>query len=133
MSGRILEITPFFMPGIRPRAASIVSSQFAYARFAQKNVALNRVKEIDLTYAEFGCSDRKQSYRLAVDAENLGRTRLVQPADETEAGLVTAVSLDSVLLDQPISFIKIDVEGMELDVLAGAKEIIAQYRPGYRN
>jgi hypothetical protein len=32
-------------------------------------------------------------------------------------------------IKKPVSFIKIDVEGHEIDLLLGAKEIIAKYKP----
>ncbi|MBI3420190.1 MAG: FkbM family methyltransferase [Proteobacteria bacterium] len=39
------------------------------------------------------------------------------------------VTLDSVLAGSRLDFLKIDVEGMELDVLEGAKNSLARYRP----
>ena len=47
--------------------------------------------------------------------------------DKGEA--VRVVSLDSFFVDLPLSFIKLDVEGMEYDTLLGARQTIAQYRP----
>jgi hypothetical protein len=41
---------------------------------------------------------------------------------------VQAIAIDTLKLPR-IDFIKIDVEGMELDALAGAAESIAQHRP----
>ena len=41
---------------------------------------------------------------------------------------VQAIAIDTLKLPR-IDFIKIDVEGMELDALAGATESIAQHRP----
>jgi FkbM family methyltransferase len=42
---------------------------------------------------------------------------------------VECVSLDSVLRDVPASFIKMDIEGSELDTLAGARELIQKNAP----
>ena len=42
---------------------------------------------------------------------------------------VECVSLDSVLTDVPVSFIKMDIEGSELDALAGARELIQKNTP----
>ena len=42
---------------------------------------------------------------------------------------VECVSLDSVLTDVPVSFIKMDIEGSELDTLAGARELIQKNTP----
>ncbi|OON92649.1 MAG: hypothetical protein ATN32_09525 [Candidatus Epulonipiscium fishelsonii] len=38
-------------------------------------------------------------------------------------------SLDNVLGDTPVTFIKMDIEGAELEALIGAKEIIQKYKP----
>jgi FkbM family methyltransferase len=42
---------------------------------------------------------------------------------------VECVALDSVLNDEPVSFIKMDIEGSELATLAGAKELIRKQAP----
>lgn len=42
---------------------------------------------------------------------------------------VNVVSLDEILNGQRVTFIKMDVEGAELEALKGAKESILQYRP----
>ena len=42
---------------------------------------------------------------------------------------VDCVSLDSVLNDEPVTFVKMDIEGSELATLAGAKELIRKHAP----
>jgi hypothetical protein len=42
---------------------------------------------------------------------------------------VKCVSLDSTLRDVPVSFIKMDIEGSELDTLTGARELIQKNAP----
>jgi FkbM family methyltransferase len=42
---------------------------------------------------------------------------------------VECISLDSALADVPVSFIKMDIEGSELDALAGAREVIRKNAP----
>jgi len=53
-----------------------------------------------------------------------------QPVDYSERNLVAveAISIDSLKLPR-IDFMKIDIEGMEMEALAGAVESIAQHRP----
>lgn len=56
--------------------------------------------------------------------DNLGAQRLV-----LGAGAVTVGRLDDCQIPQPVKAIKIDVEGMEVDVLRGAAGVIARDRP----
>jgi FkbM family methyltransferase len=43
---------------------------------------------------------------------------------------VPVVALDEVLYGQPVSLIKLDIEGAEADALRGARRLIEKYRPG---
>jgi FkbM family methyltransferase len=59
------------------------------------------------------------------------RTEFIgQPVDYSPSGgrSVKLLSIDSLCLDR-IDFIKVDVEGMELEVLAGAAHSIGRFRP----
>ena len=58
-------------------------------------------------------------------AGNLGGTRL----EFSEHGRLRVVPGDAILSGHRIDFLKIDVEGMEIDVLDGLKKTIAEQRP----
>ena len=90
------------------------------------------------------CTERRanvRSFNLAIgasngfvksvspDKTNLGLSVLQETADEFDRDGVFMKSLDSLGLDSDPSLIKIDVEGMELDVLEGAAMTIARSRP----
>lgn len=62
-----------------------------------------------------------------------GLTRIVPenalPPDNEVISHSLAIAIDSLALENPITFIKIDVEGHELDVLKGMKQTLARYHP----
>jgi hypothetical protein len=71
--------------------------------------------------------DDRQGNPKKVMAEVLGEaTRLASQA----GGSIRLFAGDELLQGQPIDFIKIDVEGMELAVLKGLERTIAECRPG---
>lgn len=69
-------------------------------------------------------SDRERLLRMRVDDGNLGHSR-VAPDGDLE---VPAIALDSLALEG-VTLLKVDVEGHERDVLAGAQETIMRCRP----
>lgn len=90
-----------------------------------ENVALNALTQVDLANAHFGLGRAAGRAGVVAPARNLGAGRLVAAAGEDAVEVRT---LDSFGLDN-VSFVKIDVEGMEIDVLAGAAETLARNRP----
>ena len=63
--------------------------------------------------------------------DNLGAQALtlINEGDQTDGDTMEVVPLDSIKFDRSVMAIKIDVEGMELDVLEGAKRLIESDRP----
>ena len=59
---------------------------------------------------------------------NFGATMIESEQKPVQIAMVT---LDSMLswITKPVSFVKIDVEGHEVEVLKGGKELIRMYRP----
>ena len=97
-------------------------------RHLQKNLEINSTQQIEL-------------FNLAV-SEKIGKVRFSNTDDSFANTYVTnssgnlleicAINLDSFIEKEgilPPDFIKIDVEGAELDVLKGAKETIVHFRP----
>jgi FkbM family methyltransferase len=58
---------------------------------------------------------------LSIDYDCIG--------DDRQGESINCYSLDSYLAGRPATFIKADIEGMELAMLHGAKETIRQYKP----
>ena len=67
----------------------------------------------------------EQAFRInSADPDNLGASRL----ELDSAGSVRSVPIDK-LISADVNFIKIDVEGMEMEVLEGAAGLIQRWRP----
>jgi len=89
------------------------------------SVMRNNLANVDLSLLGIGLSDRAGRARLATSERGcMGATSLVPDP----AGEIAVEPLDSVVTD-PVDLLKIDVEGMELQALAGAKELIRRTRP----
>jgi FkbM family methyltransferase len=92
----------------------------------ESNVWLNGLARIvDGSYLGIGLSDHAQeNVAMRYGRGNLGGGRIVQ-----EVGSIRLERADFLLAGQRFDFIKIDVEGMELAVLAGMSGLLATHRP----
>lgn len=93
----------------------------------KRNIALNHLEAVsDLSCVEFGLSD-EDSVGNAIDYpdNNLGAGRVVSKNDG--AGIRLRPGDD--ILPKKVDFLKIDVEGMELNVLSGLQETLSNSRP----
>lgn len=92
----------------------------------RSNLELNGLTDrADFTHIGFGLSDTAAS-GLAISApnQNMGAGKLV----EGDGSVQTLVG-DDALAGRQVDFIKIDVEGMELRVLAGLKQTLSRCKP----
>ncbi|NJS40279.1 MAG: FkbM family methyltransferase [Rhodobacteraceae bacterium] len=92
----------------------------------ESNVWLNGLTRIvDGAYLGIGLSDKPQeNAAMAYRAKNLGGGRVV-PGE----GNIKLDRADRLLAGQRFDFVKIDVEGMEMDVLSGMAGLLAEHRP----
>ena len=90
------------------------------------NLGLNGVLDrCDLRHLGIGLSDvASAGFGIVAVRRNLGGGHMV-----ADGGELTVARGDDLLADEPVSFIKIDVEGMETLVLAGLQAVIAAQRP----
>lgn len=91
----------------------------------QRNVTLNDLTDRVTLHRCAAGSIAGRGRLVAGPEANLGQTR-VQPGP---AGEVDIVPLDSLEIVGTVSVLKIDVEGMELEVLRGAANLIRRHRP----
>ena len=61
--------------------------------------------------------------------DSLGRSRWDARVDDFGQNVVPCTTLDEALRNQPISYIKLDIEGSELRALRGAYEVITKNHP----
>jgi len=97
-------------------------------RLFNRNIERNNAGNIDLSFLglALGKADGFVSKRPLKQVNNLGATSFVTSSVETE---YRVKRLDDLLINIKPNFIKIDVEGMEFDVLSGAMETIINNRP----
>jgi len=91
------------------------------------NLRLNRCDNVDTRFLGVALGAADDLVRVVPDAmaNNLGGASVATDAD----GDTVLLAADSVLAGESIGFIKIDVEGLEMEVLAGLSNSIRRWRP----
>lgn len=87
-----------------------------------KNITANSLGNVRAHRLALGKARGK--VKLFVDEENSGSSGLNRTKINQHSQMVTMETLDNLLKNQKINFIKIDVEGYEHFVLSGAKKIL---------
>jgi FkbM family methyltransferase len=97
----------------------------AYNRRVFTNV-MRRMRLDNVTLHPFAVGARRGTTHIAVMHRNTGEAHV----DETAGEVVEVVTLDDwgISLSR-LDFLKIDVEGFELEVLRGAERLLSRFRP----
>ena len=90
----------------------------------RQSVARNKMEDrVEVICA--ACGREAGRGRLNIkDASNLGMTKV-----ELGTGDVEVTTLDTLIKDQSVAVLKIDTEGMEAEVLSGARDVLARCTP----
>ena len=92
----------------------------------KNNLLLNGCNNVDTRFLGIALGAKKGRLRQSTpDSNNLGHTCYFEDA----SGDVEAVGGDSLILNEPVEFIKIDVEGMEIEILSGLQQTVRRRRP----
>ena len=104
-------------------------------RQLEKSISINKNIH-NIKIFPFACSAEEGSSKIYLHPGNIGGSSLSDTIGKSEASVprqeldVRVVQMDSILGEEAhIDVIKIDVEGMEYDVLRGAQNILKKYRP----
>ncbi|MEK8131743.1 FkbM family methyltransferase [Paenibacillus filicis] len=93
----------------------------------KSNIELNKLEESVIAYNIALGANQGKGHIMIEDELNKGLARVIHQ----ENGSVQIESLDSILYEKldRVDLIKLDVEGMEMDVLQGAHEILEKFKP----
>src|SRR5512132_1587144 len=111
---------------LSPLKVIVIEPNPAAFEILKANIALNHLSVVDASYLGIGLSNTSARAVAMTQAGNLGVTHL--RFSEEPSGL-RVVPGDALLFGHRIDVLKIDVEGMEIEVLEGLKRTIAKQRP----
>jgi FkbM family methyltransferase len=96
------------------------------SRVLRINCALNGCNNLDMTLLDIALGAAESRLKpITPQADNLGHTIF-----EVEEGAGTlCLPGDTMFADRPVGLIKLDVEGMELEILAGLSQTLRRWRP----
>jgi FkbM family methyltransferase len=105
--------------------------------FLKHNVSANKLKNVTIVNCLVGALGTKKVYLFNAIEPGCSTSISVERADThykhgLEEKHMPCVSLDTIIADHHLDrldFIKLDIEGGELDALAGAKQTLARFQP----
>jgi len=113
-----------FEPGVRQYAALQARMERLFREWAINPAT------VSLVNAGLGAKNSRMNFAYVDDSPlRHSLTTEEQGNPEESSSSIEVYTMDSFLQGKPVSFIKVDVEGMEMDLLRGARNTILTYRP----
>lgn len=111
-------------------AAKVIPIEFhpEVIEILKRHISINQVSNLDLSKLGYALGKNSGKYFIS---EHPAKDLCLTEISETKQGNsreVQVVTLDGIITEK-IDFIKVDVQGTEIDALKGAKELISRYQP----
>lgn len=96
----------------------------------EKNVKVNDKKNIKCFYNLVGSKSGIENIKInkLYKFGSWGANNIEYSSNKQRSTKIEAIKIDDIKFDQTISFMKVDVQGLDLDVLRGAKNTIKYHR-----
>jgi FkbM family methyltransferase len=113
----------FFAHQFNPDRLVPVEPNPAITNILKANLGMNWHKSMDLTYVGAGLSDHPgRGESQVASRSNMGGAKLIQ----NDHGIIPIYRGDDIFSTETFDLIKIDVEGMEFQVLTGMKSLLTR-------
>jgi FkbM family methyltransferase len=131
--GRILEVgahmgnhTVFFATFLKPTTIVVMEPNPSTREILKMNLRLNQIQCVDTSRAHFALGSGRANGKLkAADKYNTGGMAIELSSD----GGIEIIAGDELFENDDFDFIKVDVEGLEVEVLSGLQQLITRCRP----
>jgi len=116
----------YFDKFLNPKIVYVFEPIIESYKILLQNVALNYCHRINLDFLGIALGNKNSTYSIFFkEKNNLGATAL----KENDQGNIVGIRGDDLFFNHKVDFIKIDAEGMEMEVLEGFKQTILNSRP----